>query len=307
MQELLVIRHLKKKFGRLWALNDLCMSVPKNSVTAFVGANGAGKTTTFSLIGGFFRPNSGSIEIEGLSLKRFRRQGGLIGLLPQDVLFFESRSLERHLVLFARLAGFSGSRAKEEAARVLKLVELEERAGDLPSQLSHGMKVRFGVAQAIVGKPQLVLLDEPTAGLDPKMTAQFRRIISSLKGQTTIVISSHDLGQLQVMCDYVCMIDQGRLLRQGAMCELLSKTSRVIYRLERPMMNLEELKNVLPEFSFSLLEPATLEVCFPPLQFCVAEVNSRVLRVLFKNAVGVLNVESQKSLEQTFLEETTSR
>jgi ABC-2 type transport system ATP-binding protein len=300
----LEVRDLRKRFGKRTALDGLSMQVPVDSMTAFVGANGAGKSTTFSLIAGFFGAQSGEILVAGTALKRFRLNGGMIGMLPQDVLMFESRSVERQLLLFAALSGLWGKQAWAEVDRVLDLVSLTERANDLVADLSHGMKVRLGVAQALVGNPPLILLDEPTAGLDPQMISAFKTTMTQLRGSTTVVISSHDLNQLESMCDYVCIIDRGKLLRQGPMRELLSKVSKVNYHLEKDFSELPEIQKEFRELRFSLIDPVSLSVEFEPERLTVAEVNSRVLRWLFKHGAGVVGVASQRSLEQTYLEET---
>lgn len=299
---------IRKYFKGRCALDGLSLEVPKHAICAFVGANGAGKTTTFSIVGGYFKPDGGSIEVDGVSHRDFRRRGGIIGLLPQDVLFFEHRSVVRHLILFAHLSGFSGKAAIEEAERVLALVKLSERADDPVSELSHGMKMRLGIAQALVASPPIVLLDEPTAGLDPRMLANFREIVQSLRGTTTVVISSHDLSQLQSMCDYVCMIDQGKLVKQGLLSQLLVQSSRIVFRLDGASFESAgmhaELQKAFPEFAFSVPAAGTLVVEFEQNEFRVPEVNSRVLFWLFRNHIGVLGVDSHRSLEQTFLEET---
>ena len=304
MEAALRVSGLHKQYGRQAALQGLDMEIPKGSIAAFVGANGAGKTTTFSLIGGFFRPSKGRIEVCGRSLRHFRRDGGIIGLLPQDVQFYETRTVWRQALLFAQLCGLRGHDAEREVERVLGLVELTDRPTQIASELSHGMKVRLGVALALIGEPPLVLLDEPTAGLDPRMLALFRKTIESIRGRTTVVISSHDLSQLQVICDYVCIIDEGKLVKQAPMRELLAHTSRITLRFERPFSALDGIRAEFKDFSFSQPDQMSLNVEFAPGSFRVAEVNSRLLHWLFKHALEVTSVESQKSLEQTYLEET---
>jgi ABC-type multidrug transport system ATPase subunit len=306
MEAALRVTGLVKRFGKREALRGISFSIPKLSIAAFVGSNGAGKTTTFSLIGGFFKPNSGTIEVEGMPLAQFRAQGGIVGVLPQDVMYFENRSVERHLVLFAKLAGLSGREVWEEVRRVLKLVALEDRASDLVATLSHGMRVRLGVAQALVGNPPVVLLDEPTQGLDPKMAMTFRNCVDSLRGTTTLVISSHDLSQLQLMCDYVVMVDHGQVVREGPIKSLLAQSSRITFRLDEGNLDLQELEGHFPEFRFTRPEARLLFVQFNPGEFQIPEVNSRVLFWLFRHKVGVLGVESQRSLEQSYFEATSS-
>jgi len=300
----LKITNLRRRFKNQIALDDLSLTVPKNSVTAFIGANGAGKTTTFSILGQFIKAHGGKIELDGVPLATFRARGGVVSVLPQDVQFYENRTLYRQLYLFARLAGLSEGSANKEVFRVLELSNLLEKARSRASELSHGMKVRLGVAQALIGSPSLVLLDEPTAGLDPRMLHEFRKNLDAIRGKTTIVISSHDLTELQAICDHVCMIDKGRVVLQGSMKDMLGKSSRVKYRLGTEELNLEILEREIPEFRFKLKEQNTLLVSFDSNDQEVEQVNHKVLSWLLRNQIPVLEVEARKNLEQTFIEET---
>jgi ABC-type multidrug transport system ATPase subunit len=301
MSGFLVIRDLHRRFGKHPALQGLSLDIPQNAVAALVGANGAGKTTTFSIIGQFIKAHRGSIEIGGKPLAEFRRSGGVIGLLPQDVQFFETRSVARQLLLFARLAGLKGAAARREVERVLALVKLEDRADSNPENLSRGMKVRLGVAQALIGEPPLVLLDEPTAGLDPVMLQNFRENIERIRGKTTIVISSHDLRELQALCDYVCMIEGGKLVKQGPLDRILGEVSKVTVQVGPIGGKLEVIRAALPDFDVHPGE-GTLTVGFDPRRFKIAAVNRAVLTVLLAQEVEILGLEAQKSLEESYLE-----
>lgn len=185
---ILEINNLRVNYGSFTALNGFHMKVQKGEVCAFVGSNGAGKTTTFSTIAGFLRAKSGHIKIMEQSLKDFRKNGGLIGLLPQDVSFFDERTVISQLIFLARLSGISKNNARKEAEWTLEMTGLQEKMFTYPSQLSRGLKVRLGIAQAILGKPPLILLDEPTAGLDPLRRNQFYELINRLKKETTFII-----------------------------------------------------------------------------------------------------------------------
>lgn len=301
MSGFLVIRDLQRRFGRHAALQGLSLDIPRNSVAAFVGANGAGKTTTFSIIGQFIKAHGGSIEVGGVSLAEFRRSGGVIGLLPQDVHFFETRTVARQLLLFARLAGLRGAAARSEVARVLALVKLEDRAESNPENLSRGMKVRLGVAQALIGNPPLVLLDEPTAGLDPVMQRNFRENIEAIRGKTTVVISSHDLRELQALCDYVCIIEAGRLVRQGPLEGILGDVSKVTVQIGANGDQANALVTALPDFHVTV-DGGVLTARFDPQRFQVAEVNRILLSTLLSRGVDILGLESQKTLEESYLE-----
>jgi len=298
------IDSLHRRFKREVALDDLSLSIPKNSTTAFIGANGAGKTTTFAILGQFIRPHGGKVEIDGVPLSTYRAKGGVISVLPQDVQFYENRTIYRQLYLFARLAGLNEKNACKEVYRVLELSNLVEKAKKRASELSHGMKVRLGVAQALIGSPSLVLLDEPTAGLDPKMLQEFRKNLKEIQGTTTIMISSHDLSELQSICDHVCMIDKGREVLQGSMKEMLGKSSRVKYRLGSDDLSLQAIQENLPYYKFKLKESNLLVVGFDSSEKEVEQVNHEVLSWLLGNRIPVLEVEARKNLEQTFIEET---
>lgn len=301
----LVIEDLRRRFGRRLALRGLSLSIPRHAVCAFVGANGAGKTTTFSIIGQFIKPHGGRVLIEGQPLYRFRSEGGVIGLLPQDVQFYESRTIARQLYMFARLAGFGRAEAAEEVERVLALADLSDRAGDSAANLSRGMKVRLGVAQALVGRPPLIILDEPTAGLDPRMQLAFRRNIEAVRGTATIVISSHDLRELQELCDYVCIIDEGRLVRQGPMSEILGAVSRVVYHLEGFARYVVELADHQPGVRYEVVDERTLQAHFDPRVIDVPTLNQRVLGWALERGVKIHAVDARRSLEESYLAETS--
>ncbi len=310
MDSALRIKGLRKSYRGRVALDGLNLNIPQGAIAAIVGANGAGKTTTFSLIGGYFKSDAGSIDVQGLPLKKYRSMGGVIGMLPQDVLLFETRSVKRQLLLFAHLQGFWGSGARAEVQRVLGLVGLLERERDNVSALSHGMKVRLGVAQALIGTPPLVILDEPTAGLDPQMVANFRSMVRSLKGSTTLLISSHDLSELEQVCDYLCIIDHGKLVKEGPLGEVLTKKPRVLVRVNRDTIPndtvpIQEMSDALPEFKFHEKSPGVFIVESEQASVSVSEINLKVLGWLMSHGIGVLEVHSQRSLEEAYLDEVS--
>ncbi len=308
MSVFLELRDINHFYGQRRALQGLSLKIPKFSTCAFVGANGAGKTTTYALICGFLCCKQGEILLDGKSWHEFRARSGLIGLLPQEAEFFESRSVYRQLYLFSKLCGLNTKQARDECERVLDLVKLSERANDLPSTLSRGMKVRLGLAQALIATPPLILLDEPTAGLDPLMLVEFRELIQGLKGKTTLMISSHDLSELQAICDYVCIIDRGKLVRQGSLGEMLESVSMVRIKIAPDSTNLDGIKSDIPHASINLENKETVIVEFDASQHQLPEINKDVLSWLLEKGVPVLSVEEpKKSLEQAYLEETAQK
>jgi ABC-type multidrug transport system ATPase subunit len=300
MSPALEFRQVTRRYSGRVALSALSFEVPERSVTAFVGANGAGKTTSFSLVGEFIRPHAGEISVFGVPLRQFRTEGGQIGLLPQDVQFYENRTVYRQLFLFARLTGLSVGESEREVSRVLELVTLTDRQGDRAEALSHGMRIRLGLAQALIGAPPLVMLDEPTAGLDPIMVQSFRGVVDRLRGTTTLIVSSHDLTVLQQFSDYVVMIDKGELLRQGALRQMLDAAARIRFRLAAPFEFREELAAREPALTISA-QGFDLVVDYPAGTSTQAEVNRKIMQFLIERRVDVLEVTSAGKLEDLFV------
>lgn len=201
---------LSKRYGNKLALDNVDLTLETGSPIALVGPNGAGKTTLMSLLLGFIKPSSGKISVFG------EQPGsstllGKVAALPQDAVLDPDFSLLTQLALYARLHGFSGKSADAEALRVLTLVGLSDAIYSLPKALSHGMGKRAAIAQALIGNPKLVLLDEPTAGLDPVNARNIRELVADLSPDITFLISSHNLEELEKLCGKVLYLDHGKL------------------------------------------------------------------------------------------------
>jgi ABC-2 type transport system ATP-binding protein len=303
----LEIRDLHFSYGNVLALDGFSMTVPRGAVCAFVGRNGAGKTTTFSVIAGFLRFGSGMVSVCGQRLDQFRKAGGMIGLLPQEVSFFEDRTISSQLVFLGRLSGLKKKEAAEEAERVLHQVSLLEQSSSYPDELSRGMKMRLGIAQAILACPPLILLDEPTAGLDPVVRSQFYDLIRELRQQTTFVISSHNLSELEALCDSVCMIEKGRLINSDTMDHLLHSEDTVYYRLGSGLFHPEILAKTFSDFIFTF-EPDSraFSVTGKKKPATTADINKAMLGWLLQNRVEILEVTPKASLHQKYMEQIGS-
>lgn len=207
---------LSKSYGAKKALNHVSFSLEAGAPIALVGPNGAGKTTLFSLLCGYLSPSSGSITILGQA-PNSPQLLGRVSALPQDAVLDPNVSIISQLSLFARLQGMDTKAAKQEALRVLTLVDLAGVANQKPPSLSHGMGKRLAIAQALIGEPELVLLDEPTAGLDPANAKKIRELVKALSPTTTFIISSHNLDELEKLCDQVLYLDKGELSQAVSM------------------------------------------------------------------------------------------
>ncbi|WP_192022852.1 ABC transporter ATP-binding protein [Shewanella sp. WPAGA9] len=214
--KLITCEGVSKQYGTKTALNKINLSLDTGAPIALVGPNGAGKTTLFSLLCGYIHPSEGKITILGEKPGSPQLQN-LVSALPQDAALDPNFTVVSQLTFFAKLQGFTRQDAKQEALRVLELVDLSSAALMLPKSLSHGMSKRVSIAQALIGSPKLVLLDEPTAGLDPANAKKIRQIVKDLSPKTTFVISSHNLEELEKLCDQVLYLEQGELQQSVSM------------------------------------------------------------------------------------------
>ncbi|MEQ1500798.1 MAG: ABC transporter ATP-binding protein [Myxococcota bacterium] len=232
------------------ALDGLTFTIPAGGITGFVGHNGAGKTTTFSIVAGYLRPDRGEVDILGRGPFVASTFKGLVGVLPQDAELPDRhtpRELLRHL---AQLQGLGARAAAVESDRVLSLVQLDDRRDRRIATFSHGMRRRVAVATALVGRPPLVLLDEPLSGLDPVQAHGLRTALAELRGAQTLVVSSHDLADLERMCDTVVMLKNGRCVREGTLAEVTGRTGIVRWELGPGTVPVEALRARLPDHTF---------------------------------------------------------
>ena len=213
MSALIECQNLTKAYGNKKALNNISFEIQSGQPIALVGPNGAGKSTLFGILAGYIPATSGEAKILGHNVGS-PELIGRIGALPQDALFNPNLTIQQQLSFLARLQGFGRSEAFKEAARVLELMQLADTAKEKITALSHGMKKRVAIAQALMGEPELVLLDEPTAGLDPENARNIRQQVMALSDETTFVISSHNLEELERLCEQVLYLDQGELKAQ---------------------------------------------------------------------------------------------
>jgi ABC-type multidrug transport system ATPase subunit len=223
----LVLRDVSKRFGRkgTLALDRMSFRIPKGSIAGFVGPNGAGKTTTFSVVCGFLSPDEGEVDLLGEGPFDAHRLKGRVGVLPQDAELPDRHSPLELLGHLGRLQGMGRAEAAREAERLVELVRLGDKRDHRIAALSHGMRRRVAVASALCGSPELVILDEPLAGLDPSQAYSLRDNLAALRGQQTLVVSSHNLAEVERLCDWVVMVRDGRCVRQGPTVEMTGATA----------------------------------------------------------------------------------
>ncbi len=231
---LVVCVDLVKRFGGKRALDGLNLIIEPGGPVALVGENGAGKTTLLSLWCGFLHPSRGSVRLFG------ERPGssalrGRLSAMPQDAALHPQTSIGHQLRHFARLQGMSRREAQADTLRVLEQVQLSEAEKLRPGALSHGMRKRATLAQALLGSPELILLDEPTAGIDPPNVRIIRDIVRAGSAEATFVVSSHNLDELEKLCTTVVSLSRGRLVEQGTVSELSTESYLTLLAPEVPV------------------------------------------------------------------------
>lgn len=213
MSTIIHCHQVTKLFGAHKALDNVSFEVTSGAPVALVGPNGAGKTTLFSILCGYLNPTSGSATIFGQT-PGSAAQFGRLSALPQDALLDPRFSIGHQLRFYGRLQGMSKRQQQSETERCLELVGLVDCMNQRPGELSHGMRKRITIAQALLGSPELVMLDEATAGLDPKNARQIRDLVAELSAEITFILSSHDLHELERLCDSVLFLEHGKLEHQ---------------------------------------------------------------------------------------------
>jgi ABC-2 type transport system ATP-binding protein len=221
---------VSKRFGRRLVLDRLDLEVRRGDVYGFLGPNGAGKTTAIRIATGLLRPTAGHVLLFGRDVRRHPTLRARLGAVVEIPAFYSHLSGSENLRLLANLAGIDPGEPVREA---LRTVELEEAAPRRVGTYSQGMRQRLGLAQALLGWPDLVVLDEPTNGLDPRGVREIRRLILRVNAErgTTFLISSHLLYEVELLCDRLSILDEGRLVEQGSTAELLAPEPDY-YRLE---------------------------------------------------------------------------
>ena len=233
------VRDLVKRYGDHIAVDHLSFNVEKGQIYGFLGPNGAGKTTTMNIMTGYIGPTAGQVIINGHNiLEEPEEAKRSIGYLPEQPPLYNDMTPLEYLNFAAELKGLNIDEAEESVEKVIQLTKIGDVKNRLIKNLSKGYKQRVGLAQAILGMPEILILDEPTVGLDPKQILEIRELIRSLSKEHTIILSSHILSEVQEVCDHVLIIHHGRLIATGTPQELekqlKSQTMELIVKSNDP-------------------------------------------------------------------------
>ena len=305
------VQRVGKTFGQFRAVDALSFSVGEGEILGFLGPNGAGKTTTMRVLTGFIPPSEGTAIIAGHDIVQEPLEAKrLIGYLPETPPLYPEMKVVDYLDFVARLKGIvDGKQRRSRVESAIERCALTEMTERLTSHLSKGYRQRVGIAQAIVHDPKVLILDEPTAGLDPKQITETRALIRDLSGEHTIVLSTHILPEVSMTCQRVVILNRGKLVAEdspeGLTARLLGK-SAVSVRLRNPT---ERLEDTLGRLDFvqsweSADEGATIHLSITPSGD--EDIRPHLARALVESGEELVELnETRLSLEDVFLELTT--
>jgi ABC-type multidrug transport system ATPase subunit len=291
------VQHLAKHFGKLKAVEDVSFDVFRGDVFGFLGPNGAGKSTTIRAMLSLITPTSGEISLFGKNIRKERSYIlSKIGCIVEKPDFYQYLSAEKNLEIFARISGSNVS--KSRIHEMIEFVGLKGREKDKVGKFSHGMKQRLGIAQTILHDPDLIILDEPTTGLDPQGIIDIRNLILQLKNERnkTIILSSHILSEIELIANRMVIISKGKTVIQGNVSELLNQQELIVsFEVDQPERALTLATGYLPPSVSITAEQNMLRLNIPHAE--IAEIN-----LLFnQHGIKVYGIESKRKLEDYFL------
>lgn len=287
--------NLGKRFGSRWAVRELNLDVRRGEIFGFLGPNGAGKSTTIRMLLSLIRPTSGEVELFGTNLRQHRRVClARIGGLVESADFYLYLSARKNLEIIGAMRGGATRAMIDE---VLAIVGLSSRADEHVKAFSHGMKQRLGIAQALLGSPEFIILDEPTTGLDPQGIKEVRDLIRQLSSEhrMTVFLSSHLLGEIEQTATSMAIINQGSLIVQGVVRELLAASADVVRFEAVPLDRARELLAKDPAVKNISVQERYLDVT-------VSQENApRLNAALVREGIEVRSLIPRRSLEEYFL------
>ncbi len=306
---MLKIENLFKNYGKFCAVNDLNLHIPKGEIFGFVGPNGAGKTTTMRIICGLLDATSGKVYADGIDVinkpKALKRR---IGYMPDFFGVYDDLKVMEYLEFYASIYNIKGAESKKVCSDLLELVDLTDKAEFYVDSLSRGMKQRLCLARSLVHNPDLLILDEPASGMDPRARIEMKEILRTLKNMgKTILVSSHILPELAELCTSIGIIEKGRIVMSGTVEEITRKVYhtqtiriRVINRLEDTIRILQEFPEVDGVNSVSENE---VEASFKGDEVFI---NTMLVRLIHQNIPVTAFNQLDGNLEDIFMKVTAT-
>jgi ABC-2 type transport system ATP-binding protein len=307
------VENVTKRFGPILAVDHISFSIDRGEVVGFLGPNGAGKSTTMRILAGFFPPTSGHAKVgqhdvvtQTLQVKQ------MVGYFPERVSVYPELPVRSFLDFVAEAKDVPRSARKAEIARVVASCGLESVKDRVIGHLSKGYRQRVGIAQALINKPQVLILDEPTIGLDPEQVVEIRRLIRDLGSERTVILSTHILSEVSSVCDRVIVIDKGRILTSQSLAGLraqLQHTRQVRVEVEGPEESVREAFARLPgvEAVRRVYAPGRTHTADPSCAYVIEfrgdDIRKEVSKAVMTNNWGLLEVRSlEPTLEDLYLQ-----
>lgn len=291
------VKNLVKNYGKFCAVKDVSFDVYQNDVFGFLGPNGAGKSTTIRTILSLISPTSGTINLFGKSLITNRNYAlSKIGCIVEKPDFYKYLSAKKNLEIFARISGTSISKTK--VSELIEFVGLTGRENDKLSGFSHGMKQRLGIAQTLLHDPELIILDEPTTGLDPQGIIDIRNLILQLKNEKnkTVILSSHILSEIELIANRMIIINKGKTIVQGNVVDLLNSEEVIVqFKVDDVSKAIELLKQ--SEFNSNEITNNDSNLLIHTKVEAIAIINN----LFCSNTINVSSIETKRKLEDYFL------
>ncbi len=301
---MLAVNSLTKSFGETRAVNGISFEIQRGESFGLLGPNGAGKTTTISMIVGILEPDSGQITLDGVSLAGDRSEAKRrIGFVPQELALYDDLSAPANLRFFAALYGLFGSKAENAADRVLCTVGLQDRVKEPVRNFSGGMKRRLNMAVGLLHDPDLLILDEPTVGVDPQSRNAIFETLLNLKSKgTTLLYTTHYMEEVERLCRYVAIMDRGAVIAQGELSTLVASPEgprRISLEMAQPLEGIGDIS--IPGVLSSQSHGTELMLEMEDLDGSL----SQVLKWVSDQKLSVRTIRSKRtSLEEVFLELT---
>ncbi|TNE71391.1 MAG: ABC transporter ATP-binding protein [Bacteroidetes bacterium] len=297
MESTIEVRNLAKRFGNFEAVKDVSFTVRKGDVFGFLGPNGAGKSTTIRCLLSLIRPNAGSIRLFGKDLQKERSAIlSNVGSIIEKPDFYKYMSARKNLEVFARISGADVDAS--DIQKMLEFVGLGDRGAHKVSGFSHGMKQRLGIAQTLLHDPDLIVLDEPTTGLDPQGIVEVRNLILRLKNEQhkTILLSSHQLSEIELIANRMVIINKGTSIIEGEVAELLNSGELiVVFTLDDARRAADLVQEAFPQTKVKALSDGELEIITSGIEV------PRINAYLTQQAFLVHAIEPKRKLEDYFM------
>ncbi len=305
------INNLTKKYGNHLAVDDISLKIESGQVYGFLGPNGAGKSTTMNILTGYLAPTSGEIKINGYDIyEEPEKAKTCIGYLPEIPPLYVDMTVYEYLKFVCELKTFEKSKIDEEVKRVMALTSITDVQRRIINNLSKGYRQRVGFAQAIIGSPDIVILDEPTVGLDPNQIKEIRDLIKGLSGTHTVILSSHILSEISETCSHVFIINKGKIIANDSISNLSNyfnshQTLEIVAKgdIDKCKEIIEGINDVTSVTAVTGEEEGTVKITVEANENC--DVREDISLALSAERISIFEMkEDTTSLEDVFLELT---